>query len=145
MVKPWNNLDIITIARRPEESASSWFAMSNFYNKAHASKDIESYLEEYTGYYKWFFDNVSYVVSYDSLTQNPKASIEEVFNHFSIPYEDIDYDLTLEQDDPSKGYLRTSLGLSSYDKAKTEALTSKGLFEAQKAYQNLLSKFRGQL
>jgi hypothetical protein len=68
--------------------------------------------------------------------------MEHLFDYFSMSYKEIDYDLTLEQDDASKKYLRTAKGVSFYDKVRTIALESEDLPKAQEAYQNLLT-FRG--
>jgi hypothetical protein len=137
-----DNLSIVTIARNPVDSVSSNFAMTNFYNKPDVSEvvfsNVDVYLKEYTDYYRWFIDNAAYVISYDNLVQNPKGTMERVFNNFSMPYKNINYDLTLNQDDTRKKHLLTSVVVSFYDKVKTQVLESKHLPEALEAYQQLL-------
>jgi hypothetical protein len=137
-----NNVKLVTIARNPVDSVSSHFVMTSFYNNLEQYQDIPVFLRDYAVYYNWFMDKADYVVSYDSLVQNPKATMEHLFDYFSMPYKEIDYDLTLDQDDASKKYLRTATGVSFYDKVRTIALESEDLPKAQEAYQKLLT-FRG--
>jgi hypothetical protein len=137
-----NHVKTVTIARNPVDSVSSNFAMTGFFNNLEKHEHIPVFLRYYTVYYNWFMDKADYVVSYDSLVQNPKDTMKHLFEHFSMPYKEIDYDLTLEQDDPSKKYLRTATGVSFYNKARTLVLESEELPKAQEAYQKLLT-FRG--
>lgn len=102
---------IVTIARDPKESISSWIALNKFLSSDY--RGINEMVTDYIFLYNFLYENADYVIDYKDLVGYPDAVTEKILALLGINDKnssqfvtDIDYD--------SKTYIKSSTVVPGY-------------------------------
>jgi hypothetical protein len=129
---------ILTIARNPIDSISSYFGRVTTWKKHFDYPGIEKMLQTYIETYTWLIENYNYAIDYEDLVSNPNSTIEKLLAYFDMPHKDIEYNLDLVNQDPAKKYLLSSKNTEWYQASREYLVSAKLIDEANDIYRQML-------
>ncbi len=107
------NRTIITIARDPKDSISSYLALFRLHEPGN-EHIISEKITEYILMYSFLYEHADYVIDFNDLVNNPKPVIEKVLNFISIEEDDY-HRFNTDAVSKFKGFIPSSKPLASYN------------------------------
>lgn len=129
---------ILTIARNPLDTVSSYFCMVKAHMHSLDYPGIDKMLQTYIETYTWLLDNYDYILDYNDLVDSPNITIEKLLSHYDLPHTQIEYRLDLLKDDPAEKYLVSSKDTEWYQVSREYILSAKLINEADDVYRQML-------
>lgn len=109
---------IITIARDPRDSISSYVALEKYLSNCEPFR-INQIITEYVLLYNFLYENADYIIDFSDLVKNPDATTKKILNLLDINDKnylqfvtDIDYD--------SKNFVESSKELKEYEQVSLD-------------------------
>jgi hypothetical protein len=103
---------IITIARDPKESISSWIGLNKFLSSDY--RGVNEMITDYIFLYNFLYENADYVIDYNDLVEYPNSVTEKILELLEINDKNSSQFVT-EIDYDSKTYIKSSKSVPGYN------------------------------